>query len=362
VRGIPEVAAEFPSITLADEILTPGEGQLRAMILYAGNPVLTVPDGRRMDSALDDLEFCVAADFYLNESTRHADVILPPTAVLEREEFDVVFGAVSVHNHVRFGEQVLQPDDDTRSDADILLELLWRIEAERAGTRRARLAHRLRRAFFPRRFVDAALRIGPWGLRKGRRALSLAKIREHKHGLDLGPLEPVLPKRLMTDGKRIRLDHPVVTADWQRVRSLLDGEPDAQRQPDHFLLIGKRHLRSNNSWMHNYSRLLGGSNRCTLLMHPIDADQLGHANGGQVTVASSVGSIEAEVEISEAVMPGVVCLPHGWGHSREGSRWRIAESTRGMSVNDITDTSRFDPLSGNAAVTAVPVSVRACAH
>ncbi len=355
VRGIPEVAAEFPSITLADEILTPGEGQLRAMILYAGNPVLTVPDGRRMDAALDDLEFCVAVDFYLNESTRHADVILPPTAVLEREEFDVVFGAVSVHNHVRYGEQVLQPDDDTRSDADILLELLWRIEAERAGTRRARLAHRLRRAFFPRRFIDAALRIGPWGVRKGRRALSLAKIREHEHGLDLGPLERVLPKRLMTDGKRIRLDHPVVTEDWPRVGQMLTTGTSGKG----FLLIGRRHLRSNNSWMHNFDRLIGGSNRCTLLMHPTDAQQQGHSNGGHVTVASRVGSIEAQVEISEVVMPGVVCLPHGWGHSREGSRWRTAESTQGMSVNDITDTARFDPLSGNAAVTGLPVSVKA---
>lgn len=362
VRNIPEFAAEFPSITLADEILTPGQGQLRAMILYAGNPVLTVPDGRRMDAALDDLEFCVAVDFYLNESTRHADVILPPTAVLEREEFDVVFGAVSVHNHVRFGEQVLQPDPDTRSDADILLELLWRIEADRSGRRRARLAHRARRAFFPRRFVDAAVRIGPWGLRKGRRALSLAKIRKHTHGVDLGPLVPLLPKRLMTKDQRIRLDHPVITEDWPRVAGLLSVGADANAvdaDADSFLLIGRRHLRSNNSWMHNYSRLLGGSNHCALLMHPVDAHRLGHSNGGQVSVETPVGSIEADVEISESVMPGVVCLPHGWGHSRSGSRWRTAESTHGASVNDITDTSRFDPLSGNAAVSGVPVTVRA---
>lgn len=353
VRGIPEFAAEFPSITLADEILTPGEGQLRAMILYAGNPVLTVPDGRRMDTALDELEFCVAVDFYLNESTRHADVILPPTAVLEREEFDVVFGAVSVHNHVRFGEQVLQPEPDTRNDSDILLELVWRIEAERNGRRRARLTHRLRRSFFPRRFVDAALRIGPWGLRKGRHALSLAKIRRHIHGVDLGPLEPQLPKRLMTSDQRIQLDHPVVVADWPRVRTLIDSAGDEDR----LRLIGRRHLRSNNSWMHNFPRLLGGSNHCALLMHPDDAQRLGHANGGEVTVESAVGSIEAEIEITDAVMPGVVCLPHGWGHSREGSRWRTAESTTGSSVNDITDSSRFDPLSGNAAVTGVPVTV-----
>lgn len=359
VKGIPEFAAEFPSITLADEILTPGAGQLRAMILYAGNPVLTVPDGRRMDAALADLEFCVAVDFYLNESTRHADVILPPTAVLEREEFDVVFGAVSVHNHVRFGERVLDPDDDTRSDADILLELLWRIESERAGTRRAKVAHRLRTAFFPRRFVDIALRIGPWGLRKGRRALSLARIRRHPHGLDLGPLEPILPGRLMTSNRRIRLDHPVVVDDWARVRALLESEPsDAGARPEAFRLIGRRHLRSNNSWMHNYPRLVRGTNRCTVLMHPDDAGRLGCAAGTRVTVSSEIGAIEAEVTITDDVMPGVVCLPHGWGHSRAGSRWRVAERTSGASVNDITDTSLFDPLSGNAAVTGMSVKIR----
>lgn len=356
VRGIPEFAAEFPSITLADEILTPGDGQLRAMILYAGNPVLSVPDGRRMDEALADLEFCVAVDYYLNESTRHADVILPPTALLEREEFDVVFGAVSVHNHVRFGERVLEPAPDSRSDADILLELLRRIEADRKGRVRASVAHRLRGNFFPRRFVDAALRIGPWGVRKGREALSLAKIRRSPHGIDLGPLEPVLPKRLMTVGSVIRLDHPVLVADRHRLRSLLTQD---QRENSTLLLIGRRHLRSNNSWMHNLPRLVGGTNRGTLLMHPEDAQSRGIAAGQQVRVQSEIGEIEVEVDITDAVMSGVVSLPHGWGHARTGTRWRVAESTGAASVNDIISTRAFDPLSGNAAVTGVIVTVTA---
>ena len=356
VRGIPEVAAEFPSSTLADEILTPGEGQIRAMVLVAGNPVLTVPQGRRVDEALASLEFCVAIDYYVNESTRHADVILPPITALEREEFDLVFPAVSVRNHVRWGERVIEPEPDTRTDADILRELLWRIQAATLGKRRARALDAARRTFLPRRFVDAALRAGPWGLRHGRR-LTLRKVRQHPHGLDLGALHPVLPRRLMTPGKRIRLDHPVVVADWQRVISALRAAPVADDGRD-LLLIGRRHLRSNNSWMHNSERLTRGSNRCRVLVHPDDAAARGLADGSRATVSTAAGALEADVEISASVMPGVVCMPHGWGHaSRDGVGWSHAASLPGSSVNDITEDTRFDPLSGNAAVTALPVAL-----
>lgn len=356
VRGIPEVAAEFPSSTLADEILTPGEGQIRAMVLVAGNPVLTVPQGRHVDEALASLEFCVAIDYYVNESTRHADVILPPITALEREEFDLVFPAVSVRNHVRWGERVIEPEPDSRTDADILRELLWRIQAATLGRRRARALDAARRRLLPRRFVDAALRAGPWGLRHGRR-LTLRKVRQHPHGLDLGALHPVLPRRLMTPGKRIRLDHPVVVADWQRVISALRAAPVADDGRD-LLLIGRRHLRSNNSWMHNSERLTRGSNRCRVLVHPDDAAARGLADGSRATVSTAAGALEADVEISASVMPGVVCMPHGWGHaSRDGVGWSHAASLPGSSVNDITEDTRFDPLSGNAAVTALPVAL-----
>ena len=353
VRGIPEVAAEFPSTTLADEILTPGEGQIRAMVLVAGNPVLTVPQGRRVDEALSSLEFCVAVDYYINESTRHAHVILPPTTALEREEFDLVFPAVSVRNHVRWGEQVIVPEPGSRSDADILRELLLRVESETLGPRRARVLESVRRRLLPRRFVDAALRAGPWGVRHGR-GLTLRKVRRHRHGLDLGALHSVLPGRLMTQKQRIRLDHPVVVADWPRVRAALAAGPASG-----LLLIGRRHLRSNNSWMHNSQRLTRGSNRASLLMHPDDAKSRDIADGDQVSVTTPAGSIHATVDVTDAVMPGVVCMPHGWGHaSRQGVGWSHAASLPGESVNDITEDSRFDPLSGNAAVTAVPVDVR----
>ena len=356
VRGIPEVAAEFPSSTLADEILTPGEGQIRAMVLVAGNPVLTVPQGRRVDEALESLDFCVAVDYYVNESTRHADVILPPTTALEREEFDLVFPAVSVRNHVRWGERVIEPGADTRSDGDILRELLWRIQAATMGKRRARALDAARRTFLPRRFVDAALRAGPWGLRHGRR-LTLRKVRQHPHGLDLGALYPVLPRRLMTKDKRVRLDHPVVVADWPRVMAALQSDAASDSGRD-LLLIGRRHLRSNNSWMHNSERLTRGSNRCRVLVHPDDAASRGLADGSRARIATAVGQIDADVEVTDSVMPGVVCMPHGWGHaSRDGVGWSHAASLPGSSVNDITEDTRYDPLSGNAAVTAVPVAL-----
>lgn len=358
VRGIPEFAAEFPTVTLADEILTPGRGQVRAMILVAGNPVLTVPDGRRMDAALADLEFCVSVDFYLNESNRHADVILPPQTTLEREEFDLVFPAVSVRNHVRWGERVLDPGPDTRSDAEILLELLWRIEADRSGARAARVKHAARRRLLPKGLVDLALRIGPYGVRRGAAALTVRRLRRHPHGIDLGPLTSTMPGRLMTKGKRIQLDHPVVVDDWPRVLAALHSPPDGDGD---LLLIGRRHLRSNNSWMHNAPRLLGGSNRCTLVVHPQDASARGIADGAGVTITSRIGTISAVAEVSDQVMPGVVCMPHGWGHGRDGVGWATAARTAGESVNDITDSDRYDPLSGNAAVTALPVVVAATA-
>jgi anaerobic selenocysteine-containing dehydrogenase len=350
---IPEVAAEFPTVTLADEILAPGPGQIRALVMIAGNPVLSVPDGRHLDTALADLDFCVSIDYYRNESNRHADVILPPTAAFERDEFDLVFPAVSVRNQVRWGPAILEPDSQARSDAEILMGLLARIEGALIGPRRAAIRDRLRRALLPGRLVDIGLRLGPWGWRS-RARLSLRKVRQHPHGLDLGPLQPCLPGRLMTPERQVRLDQPAILADWPRV--LAGMQPAAD---DQLLLIGRRHLRSNNSWMHTLPRLLGGTNTATLHVHPADARAHGLADRDLVEISSEVGSIEVRVETSDDLMPGVVCLPHGWGHgTRDGSGWRIADQTPGSSVNDITDRKRYDPLSGNAAVTALPVRLR----
>jgi anaerobic selenocysteine-containing dehydrogenase len=356
VRGIPEFSAELPLATLADEILTPGEGQVRALVLYAGNPVLSAPDGSRLEAALEDLELCVAVDYYVTESSRHADVILPPTTPLERDEFDVVFPAVSVRNWVRWSPAAVP----SMSDADILLDLLARVWRRTPKTRRtAALREKAFRRLFPRRFVDLGLRAGPYGMRRGRRALTLAQVMESEHGVDLGPLQPQLPKRLMTEGRRIPLGHPAVLGDWPRVLAALE-ELEAGRGTGHdLLLIGRRHLRSNNSWMHNSERLTKGRTRFTVQMHPDDAAARGLADGDVAVVSTSIGSIEAPVEVTDRLLPGVVSVPHGYGHDRAGTPtgWRRAASLGGASVNDITDSTRIDPLSGNAAVQAVPVSV-----
>jgi anaerobic selenocysteine-containing dehydrogenase len=360
VRGIPEFSAELPLATLADEILTPGEGQVRALVLYAGNPVLSAPDGTRLEEALQDLELCVAVDYYVTESSRHADVILPPTTPLERDEFDVVFPAVSVRNWVRWSPAAVPAPEGSMSDADILLALLSRVWRRTAKTRHtAGLRESAFRRLFPRRFVDLGLKAGPYGLRRGRRALTLAQVMEAEHGLDLGPLQPQLPKRLMTEGRRIPLGHPVVLGDWPRVLAALE-ELEAGRDDGHdLLLIGRRHLRSNNSWMHNSERLTKGRTRFTVQMHPDDAAARGLAEGDVAVISTGVGSIEAPVEVTDRLLAGVVSVPHGYGHDRAGAPtgWRRAASLGGASVNDITDSTRIDPLSGNAAVQAVPVSV-----
>ncbi len=360
VRGIPEFSAELPVATLADEILTPGTGQLRALVLYAGNPVLSAPDGSRLEQALQDLDLCVAVDYYVTESTRHAHVILPPTSPLERDEFDVVFPAVSVRNWVRWSPAAVRAPEGSMSDADILLALLARVWRRTPKTRRtASMREKVFRGLFPRRFVDLGLRAGPYGARKGRGGLTLAKVMEAEHGLDLGPLERRLPQRLMTDRRRIPLAHPAVMADWPRVMAALQALEAGRADGRDLLLIGRRHLRSNNSWMHNSARLTKGRNRFTVQMHPDDAAARGLADGDTAVISTDVGSIEVPVEVTDRLMPGVVSVPHGYGHDRAGAPtgWRHASSLGGASVNDITDTQRIDPLSGNAAVQAVPVTV-----
>ena len=332
------------------------------MVLYAGNPVLSAPDGSRLERALESLEFVVAVDYYVTESTRHADVILPPTSPLERDEFDVVFPAVSVRNWVRWNPAAVPAPAGARSDAEILVGLLGRVWRRTPRTRRTAAAREAALSrLFPRRFVDAALRAGPHGLlRKGRAGLTLRKVERAEHGLDLGPLVRQLPGRLMTVGKRVDLAHPVVLADWPRVLAgLRDAESAAADPVFDLLLVGRRHLRSNNSWMHNSERLTKGRNRFTVQVHPDDAAARGLADGDLARVSSMVGSIDVPVEVTDRLMPGVVSVPHGFGHDRGGDAgptgWRHAAGLGGASVNDITDSTRTDPLSGNAAVQAVPV-------
>lgn len=351
VRGLPEFGGELPVATLAEEILTPGEGQIRALVTSAGNPVLSTPNGRQLDKALEGLEFMVSIDLYINETTRHAHLILPPTAALEHDHYDLVFHALAVRNTARYSPAVFEPAEDTRHDWQIFHALRQRLD-QRRGLK-ARLERFSTGRMGPAGLLDLGLRQGPYGagINPLGNGLTLKRLRENPHGVDLGPLEPSLPGRLKTKSGRIDLVPELLLRDLPRLRESL------HRPVPDLVVIGRRQVRSNNSWMHNYPRLMRGKDRCTLLIHPDDAARLGVTDAQIVRVRSRVGSIEAPVEVTDTMMPGVVSLPHGFGHSLPGTEVNVASAHPGVSLNDLTDDQRIDALSGNAALTGVPVTV-----
>jgi anaerobic selenocysteine-containing dehydrogenase len=355
VRGLPEFGGELPTATLADEILTEGEGQVRALLTIGGNPVLSSPNGRRLDRALESLEFMACVDPYLNETTRHADVILPPTSALEHAHYDLVFHALAVRNTAKFAPALFRPPEGALDDGAILARLLEALEAERHGPlSRAALRAKALRHLGPERLLDLGLRLGPYrGARgPGGRSLTLKRLRESPHGVDLGPLEPCMPGRLPRGHEHIDLAPAPMLEDLARLEAAEHVERAGLR------LIGRRQLRSNNSWLHNAPSLMRGGDRCTLLVHPEDAARLALTSGGEATVRSRVGEVKAKVEVTDAIMPGVVSLPHGFGHDRPGARLRVAAVKPGASINDLTDEARIDALTGNAAFSGVPVEVQ----
>jgi anaerobic selenocysteine-containing dehydrogenase len=357
VRGLPEFSGEWPVATLADEIETPGPGQVRALITNAGNPVLSTPNGARLDRALASLDFMVSIDIYRNETTRHAHLILPSTFALERPHYDLVFHTLAVRNTAKHSPALFDPAPGARHDWQILLDLATRLAARRDGAGlRSRLTRAVMGALGPDGVIGLLLRFGPYGpgLVPFRDGLTLGRLKKQPHGVDLGPLEPSLPGRLYTRTKRIDLAPSRLLED---VRRLVLAMPSVTATNGTLQMIGRRELRSNNSWMHNSERLVKGRDRCTLLMHPEDATRRGLASGQRVRVASRVGTVEAALEVSDEMRPGVVSLPHGWGHGREGTSLRVANSVPGVSLNDLTDELRIDPFSGNAAFSGVPVEV-----
>ncbi|MVW76165.1 molybdopterin oxidoreductase family protein [Pseudomonas xionganensis] len=344
VSGLPEYGGELPVSALAEEMLTAGEGQVRALVTVAGNPVLSTPNGRQLEQALDGLEFMVSVDFYINETTRYADLILPPTAALEHDHYDTTFNVFAVRNVTRFNEAVLAKPVGALHD--------WEIFVGLAKAFAARTGVELKATMAPEQMIDMGLRFGPYGDQSAHK-LSLAALRDQPHGIDLGPLLPNLAGRLKTADKQVQAAPALLLGDLSRFA--------AQPLPgaDELLLIGRRHVRSNNSWMHNYHRLVKGKPRHQLLMHPQDLAQRGLVDGQSVRVRSRVGNIEVEVAASDEMMPGVVSLPHGWGHARPGVQMGIASEQPGASANDLTDERQLDSLSGNAALNGVPVQVEA---
>ncbi|MEO1335147.1 MAG: molybdopterin-dependent oxidoreductase, partial [Myxococcota bacterium] len=352
VHGLPEFGHEFPTPVLADEILTPGDGQIRGLIVNAGNPVLSCPGGERLDHALAQLDFMVAVDIYINETTRHADVILPPTFGLEHDHHDLVFHALAVRNSVKYSPAAWPKSEEQRHDWQIYSELARRIVSRRPshGWRRLRQAALdpllgwVARTE-PARALDTLMRTGP-------HRLSLAKVKASPHGLDLGPLQPRLPDALETPGRRIPLAPLVFMEDMPRLIQRLETPAPA------LTLIGRRLLRSNNSWMHNSPRLTKGDTDCTLLMHPEDAQERGLNFGQMVRVSTDAGAVVVPLQSDEGLKRGVVCLPHGFGHQKIGVRLRVAEQVIGESSNDLIGPD-LDPLSGVACLNDVSVEVGA---
>jgi len=312
--------------------------------------VLSTPNGRKLDEALDTLDFMVSVDPYINETTRHADVILPPTPPLERDHYDLAFHQLAVRNTARWNEAVLPRPANSRHDWEIFrgLGLAYARRTPRGGSRR-RLPALLMLRLTPRRIVDLGLRIGPY-------RLSLRQLRKSPGGIDLGPLQPCLPGALRNKSKRIDLAPQLILKDLARAREAL---LDRTTTGDGLLLIGRRHLRSNNSWMHNSARLVKGKPRHQLLMNPDDLRARELKDGQLVQVRSASGSVDVEVAASNDMMPGVVSLPHGFGHGGQGVRLSVASTVAGVSANDVTDPALTDTVAGTAALNGVPVTVTA---
>ncbi len=381
VRGLPEFAGELPVAALAEEIDAGGEAALRGLVTVAGNPVLSTPNGGRLARALAKLEFMVSVDIYRNETTRFAHVILPPTSLLERTNYDLAFQALSVRNIAHWSSAAFEAPGDAMPQWRILCEIAGRVNGvsyetvddmtlaqllERSvGSAAAACPEvpleearkRLGDTRGPERLLDLMLRVGAYGDRfdDTAKGLSLAKLRAQPHGVDLGALQPRLPELLSTPSGRIELAPELLVEDVGRLRAALT---DAQRDGA-LVLIGRRHVRSNNSWMHNVEALAKGKERCTLLVSPDDAARLGLVDGGQARVRSRVGEVTAPVTVSEEMMPGVVSLPHGFGHGGEGVSLRVASRHAGVNSNALTDESLLDALSGNAVLNGIPVQVSA---
>jgi anaerobic selenocysteine-containing dehydrogenase len=377
VRNLPEFGNELPVAALAEEILTEGEGRIRALVTFAGNPVLSTPNGRQLDRALASLDFMVSVDMYLNETTRHAHLILPPTSPLEHSHYDIALSGFAVRNVAKYSPPLFAKPAGAKDDNEILAELTLRLGSSPGLERaRARAKAAIPRLLGPDRVLDLMLRTGSYGaeyrgwpkvlaslpgfgaLRRQLEApdrrpagLTVRRLVESKHGVDLGPLQPNLLRRLATRDGRVQLVPELHVHDLQRAAAAL------RASPPELVLIGRRHVRSNNSWLHNSQRLVKGKPRCTLLIHPDDAARRGVRNGDPVRVRSRVGEVLVAAELTADMMPGVVSLPHGWGHDRDGIRLAVASRHAGVSINDLVDDQRLDELTGTAVLNGTPVEV-----
>ncbi len=381
VRGVGETLGELPVSCLAEEIDTPGDGQVRALVTVAGNPVLSTPNSARLDAALATLDLYVAVDPYINETTRHADVILPPPTALQKGHYDLALLQLALHNVANYSPPVLPLDEGQLDEWKILARLALIAQGMGAGADPAivddlmvqtlvtaavgdetgliagrepdEIIALLGERTGPERLVDLMVRTGPYGDGFGADpdGLTLDVLLANPHGVDLGALEPRLPDVLRTPSGMVELTPEPIAVDVARLRAALDAPSDGM------VLIGRRDLRSNNSWMHNVEVLVKGKPRCTLHVHPDDAGRLGLADGADATVSSRTGRVAIPVEVTDAIRPGVVSIPHGWGHDLAGVELAVARRHAGVNSNLLADDELIDPISGNAVLNGIPVEV-----
>jgi anaerobic selenocysteine-containing dehydrogenase len=391
VRGLPETLGELPVACLAEEMDTPGEGQIRALVTVAGNPVLSTPNAGRLDAALAGLDAYVAVDPYVNETTRHADVILPVPTALQKGHYDLALLQLAIRNVAHYSAPVLPLDEGQPDEWEVMARLALILQGMGSGADPAIVDDLVVRTLVdsavadengpiagrepeeilaevskhgrqgPERILDLMVRTGPHGDGFGSRAdgprLTLDVLIDHPHGVDLGPLEPRVPEVLRTPSGMIELAPEPLVADVARLRAALADAEAGVRRPDAMVLIGRRDLRSNNSWMHNVEVLVKGKPRCTLHVHPDDAGRLGLVDGGEAEVRSRTGSVTLPVEVTDAIRPGVVSIPHGWGHDLDGVELSVARRHAGVNSNLLADEELLDPVSGTSVLNGIPVEV-----
>ena len=372
VRGAPEVLGQVPASCLAEEIATPGDGQIRALITVAANPAISVPDSAQLEAALPQLECMIAIDNYVNETTRFAHVILPGVSPLESPHLDELLWGWAMRSAVKWSDALYALPEGASDEWETEARLGWLIGG---GTNADFDLEALDDGWFgalcrmngldperilalydhggPQRMIDLTIRMGPWGDRYGENpdGLTLARVKEHPEGLDFGPMVPRADEMVRTPSGKIELTPAYVVGDLPRLRARM-----AEAETG-LVLVSRRHLRSKNSWMHNVKVLVKGKDRCTLIIHPEDAEAAGVADGERARVSSEAGSIEVPVEVSDEMMPGVVCMPHGWGHDKAGAQLSVAREHAGVNSNLLAPGGFVDALSGNAAVNGIPVEV-----
>lgn len=379
VSGYPETISELPVVALAEEILTPGKGQIKAMFVAAGNPLLSTPNNQLLTQAFEQLDFMVSIDFYLNETSKHADIILPPPSPLERPHYDLIFNQLAVRNYARYSEPLFQPEEGSLTEAEIYSGLILAFAQPDIKSRLTTWSKlTMMKWLGTKGMLDKAIKKGPYGKNQANNldnelnqenpellagGLTIKKLISCSHGLDLGPLKPRFPEGILTENRKIQLAPDEFVADLNRLNvSFINARlarAEKPQQSNQLLLIGRRDARTCNSWMHNSYRLVKGKPGCIAHINSKDAERMEIGSGELIRVTSRVGEITIPVEVTDSIRQGVISIPHGWGHGVSQTKLAVANAHTGVSVNNLTDEKFVDQLTGNAALNGVPVLVTA---